>query len=578
MNSAPTAHAGTDLCVAVGSQVTLDGNLSSDPDGDPIAYRWTLTSWPNDSTATLAAATTARPMFTADVVGKYVATLVVNDGMSNSTPTTVAVTAEVLNAAPIADAGPPQGVTTGTRVTLDGSASTDADNDPLAYSWMLTGQPAGSAAELSSATAVRPTFVADAAGTYVAELIVSDGKVDSGPATVTVDAAVANARPVASAGIAQHVVAGATVTLDGTASSDADGDPLTYRWAIIRMPATSGAVLSSATSASPAFVANLAGSYVIALVVNDGKSDSTPSFVPVIAAPANAAPVADAGSAQRVVVGTVVTLDGSASSDANGDPLTSSWALVSKPASSVAVLASSDSVATTFAVDVAGDYVASLIVNDGQIDSAPATVMVTGTTGVPGQGTWETTLQPRDIDGDGVVDAYYDTTLNVIWLADASAAAGTKYDTDCSTCLDHPTTVPDGRLYWYDARRWAANLNVHGVKGWRLPTTIDESASESKPPPPHSSEMAWMYYVTLGNRMAPSATPNNTGPFSNLRAGSYWSGTRYSLLTHPDEFCWAFNFASGRQGWAVSAIPRYHDPGQALAAWAVRDGDVPTAP
>ena len=47
---------------------------------------------------------------------------------------------------------------------------------------------------------------------------------------------------------------------------------------------------------------------------------------------------------------------------------------------------------------------------------------------VPGQGTWETTLQARDIDGDGTVDAWYDTALDLTWLADANAGAGTAFD------------------------------------------------------------------------------------------------------------------------------------------------------
>lgn len=93
------------------------------------------------------------------------------------------------NSAPVANAGSAQSVVIGTLATLDGSASSDADGDTLTYLWALTAKPAGSTANLSSATSVRPTFNVDVAGTYVASLTVNDGKVSSAPATVNVAAA-----------------------------------------------------------------------------------------------------------------------------------------------------------------------------------------------------------------------------------------------------------------------------------------------------------------------------------------------------------------------------------------------------
>lgn len=91
-----------------------------------------------------------------------------------------------INAPPVANAGSTQNVTTGTLVTLDGSASTDADSNPLTYSWTLTSKPAGSSATLTGATTVAPTFTADVGGTYIASLVVNDGLVDSAPATVSI--------------------------------------------------------------------------------------------------------------------------------------------------------------------------------------------------------------------------------------------------------------------------------------------------------------------------------------------------------------------------------------------------------
>lgn len=288
-----------------------------------------------------------------------------------------------VNAAPIANAGAAQSVGVATTVTLNGSGSTDANADPLTFSWTLTSRPAGSAAVFAEATSPVPTFIADVAGTYVAALVVNDGTTNSTPSTVTVTATVSNAVPVANAGVAQSVLTGTVVALNGSGSSDANGDPLSYAWALTSKPAGSTAALAGSATAAPTFTADSAGGYVASLVVNDGTVNSIASTVTVTAAVANAAPVANAGVAQSLLTGTVVTLDGSGSSDANGDPLTYVWTLTSKPAGSTAVLAGSTTATPTFTADSAGAYVASLLVNDGKVNSSASTVVVTAAVPTP---------------------------------------------------------------------------------------------------------------------------------------------------------------------------------------------------
>ena len=150
----------------------------------------------------------------------------------------------------------------------------------------MVSRPTLSSAVLSSTTDAKPTFTSDRVGTYVFSLMASDGKL-TGPLAVTaVTAEVANSAPVANAGPTQNLYlslldTSLTVTLDGTGSTDANGDTLTYKWTLTTRPAGSTAELLSSTVSKPSFTAAVAGIYVATLVVNDGKVDSAISTVAV---------------------------------------------------------------------------------------------------------------------------------------------------------------------------------------------------------------------------------------------------------------------------------------------------------
>jgi PKD repeat protein len=130
-------------------------------------------------------------------------TVILSNGMSSSTQKVDFVCLDNPNQPPVADAGPdqtvflqfPQGDRKGflnpAHVILDGSGSSDPDNDPLTFQWQFTSTPKGSTAQLSDPTAENPEFDADVAGDYVVELVVDDGhaaKVESAPDTVTITA------------------------------------------------------------------------------------------------------------------------------------------------------------------------------------------------------------------------------------------------------------------------------------------------------------------------------------------------------------------------------------------------------
>jgi hypothetical protein len=106
--------------------------------------------------------------------------------------------------------------------------------------------------------------------------------------------------------------------------------------------------------------------------------------LPSADAPSNTAPVADAGPDQSVTTGAMVMLDGSGSSDADGDTLSYTWTL-SAPAGSASVLSGDAAASPSFTADVDGDYVLSLVVNDGAASSAADSVTITasGTSGNP---------------------------------------------------------------------------------------------------------------------------------------------------------------------------------------------------
>jgi hypothetical protein len=376
-NVAPVANAGSTQNVFIGSTVILDASTSTDNNGDQLTYKWVLASKPDGSKAALSSTTAVKPTFVADLAGSYVFSLIVNDGKIDSPPTTVTITAAVANIAPVANAGTAQSVSTGSQVTLDGSSSSDANGDALTYSWTITSKPPLSTANLTGATNAKPTFTADYSGSYVISLIVSDGRLSSTTATVTITAAAANVAPVANAGNAQTVSAGSSVLLDGSFSSDANGDSLVYTWSITSKPTGSTAALSDVAAIKPTITADKAGTYVIQLIVFDGKAISSPATVTITATVANVAPVANAGNAQTVSVGANVLLDGRFSSDANGDSLVYTWSIISKPTGSTAALSDVAAIKPTITADKAGTYVIQLIVFDGKAISSPATVTIT---------------------------------------------------------------------------------------------------------------------------------------------------------------------------------------------------------
>jgi hypothetical protein len=157
-NEPPYAFAGADQSVWEGETVTLDGSLSSDPDGFSLTYKWRQTG---GTGVKLSDATASKPMFTAPSVGADGETLTfeltVSDSGGLEAQDHCLVNVVRSKAPPTADAGPDQTAEPGMTVTLDGSGSSDSDGSSLSFAWS---QKQGAPVDLDSPNAKQTKFVA----------------------------------------------------------------------------------------------------------------------------------------------------------------------------------------------------------------------------------------------------------------------------------------------------------------------------------------------------------------------------------------------------------------------------------
>ena len=186
-----------------------------------------------------------------------------------------------LNQSPTADAGTDISVDEGTLVQLAGTG-TDADGTIASYAWQ---QESGTSVTIINADMADASFDAPLVTTtedLLFRFSVTDNDGATASDTVTIVVLNINVPPVANAGVNQDAITGLPVTLDGTASSDEDGDPLTYSWSLVSMPAGSSATINSATTATPTFTPDVDGNFIVELVVSDGSTNSAPSAVAVV--------------------------------------------------------------------------------------------------------------------------------------------------------------------------------------------------------------------------------------------------------------------------------------------------------
>lgn len=218
------------------------------------------------------------------------------------------------NNAPEIDAGTDQSLPTASLVSLVGTATDEDEEDILTYDWSFFSLPAGSQAMLMNAETTTPSFVADVEGDYVLQFVVSDGRavVADTVGVSAVGAPPENGIPVANAGPdgtapvnGQFANDPGYTALDGSASSDPDGDYLFHIWTLTSVPDGSVALLDDPYIANPTLFVDKGGQYEISLVVTDGLSFSAPDTMIVDAAEADTIEVLT-GDAQAGMVGTTL--------------------------------------------------------------------------------------------------------------------------------------------------------------------------------------------------------------------------------------------------------------------------------
>lgn len=275
----------------------------------------------------------------------------------------------VLIAAPVANAGPDQSVSEGTSVTLDASGSVAGAG--ATYNWT---QSAGSSVTLNLTDPIRPTFTAPSVpaggATVTFNLTVTDGSLTSLPDAININVTNINNPPVADAGSDQTVAEGSGVILNGANSYDPDAESLLYSWVQTGGPLVS---LIASDSATPKFFAPSVGiagaTLTFKLTVSDGI-DSSSDSVDIVVENVNHPPLADAGPDQTKDEGTLVTLDGTASSDPDGDVISYSWIQISGP---TVTLSDPNSATPGFTAPLVGAGGATLVfrltVSDGMVSS-----------------------------------------------------------------------------------------------------------------------------------------------------------------------------------------------------------------
>jgi len=376
----PVANAGEDRFAVTSDKVTLDGAASYDVDGDALTYVWRVVSGGELALTTKG----SQVSFTPSQAGDYVLGLVVRDAQGDSTEDQITVNVGSHLAQPKAIVSTAAGESeVGSWVELSGTRSTDPNGVALTYTWT---QVDGIVVPVLNASSNTLSVLPLRPGQAKFRLTVSNGTQTSAPADITLRfRGINNSAPTSNAGPDRaYLIGTGPYTLDASSSSDTNGDTLRYVWEQVSGPA----VALSSLGATPTFNPKGYGTYVFRMTAWDegpGAAAEVRIKIQSHAAGAdNHAPRAILVAPETAAVNEAIALDGAGSQDE--DPLDVSrlsykWSIVGFPTGAEPQLAVNGS-ASTFTAPKAGVYTVSLIVSDGDLNSAPAhaTIQVGGKT------------------------------------------------------------------------------------------------------------------------------------------------------------------------------------------------------
>ena len=397
------AEAGDPRTVASGASVTLAGSGTETDSSRTVTYAWTRTDGTSTATVPLTGANTLTPTFTADTLAAgadsvtHIFTLRVTDNRG-STAATDTVTVTVISAL-VAEAGDPRTVASGVPVTLAGSGSTETDSGrTVTYAWTRTDGTSTATVTLTGANTLTPTFTADtlAAGadsvTHIFTLRVTDNQ-GSTAATDTVTVTVISAL-VAEAGDPRTVASGASVTLAGSGSTEADSSrTVTYAWTRTDGTSTATVPLTGANTLTPTFTADTlaAGAdsvthiFTLRVTDNQGSTAATDTVTVTVIS----ALVAEAGDPRTVASGASVTLAGSGTETDSSRTVTYAWTRTDGTSTATVPLTGANTLTPTFTADTLTPgtadvtHIFTLRVTDNQGSTAATdTVTITVTLGL----------------------------------------------------------------------------------------------------------------------------------------------------------------------------------------------------
>jgi hypothetical protein len=380
-----------------------------------------------------------------------------------------------------------------------------------------------------------------------------------------------NTAPIANSGSDRNVTEASPVSLNASSSSDADGDTLTYNWTFSSMPTGSTTSFTNFSTVSTTFTPDLNGEYVISLVVNDGTIDSNVDNVTVtVAIPnQNNAPVANAGADKSTTTGSLITLDASTSLDTDSDTLIYNWSFSSVPLGSAASLTNPSTINPSFTPDLDGDYIISLIVNDGTINSTADSVTISSSTPVistPDTSTISyaivdtnqsscynsSTGQAKTCTGGGTDADYSGNQPNYTLSNDGLVVTDNVTDliwTQSTDINDDGVVNYDDKLFQAEAVSYCQNLSMSGRDDWRLPSIKDAYSLilfSGKDPSSYQGTDTSAFVLFLDD-VFDSVVGDIESGNDRLIDGQYASSTLYvSTTMNNDATMFGVNYVDGR--------------------------------